>query len=634
MKKEDIFNAFEELDPKFVEEAAPKARAVAWKSRVWTKIIAIAAAVVLVLGCIIIPTVLSGDGDSSFGDIFTSVPDELEAYKDSEYFEIIKKLHSDNEKRNNLPPSENIYGEPALKESVEVTDNQTKGVEESDKIKRTDKHIFYMDGLTLRIFSIDGENSALVDSYTIAKKNIIIDMGAGRELPETHYGSEIFLSDDAKTVTVISRMYGSESYKPHSSSGVSYTDVRSFDVSDPTNIQKKAELRIKGGYSSARMSEGKLLVFVGYNLYDDQIDYNKPESFLPVMDKGNGFELIPDCDIICNKDDIFPSYMIALEFDEKDLTLKKSFALYGSGGEPYVSRDKIFFHGNGEMSGRTITHTRIYCVDYTGESFKLLGSVKLDGHTIKNKWSMDEYEGVLRVVVKTRDSANLYCVSLESFKVIASVKDFAPKGEDVQSVRFEGTTAYVCTAVNLQNEILDPVFFFDLSDLNNISYKETGTIEGMSTSLVDYGNGYLIGIGNGTSDNYGPTLCLKIEVYKEVDDRVVSVCKYERAPISFSDDYKAYYINRQEQLLGFGYSSWDEEAETSVGYYTFIKFDSERECFVELLTVSLAGYADDQRGVYIDGYMYMFGENDFKVEAVDLGNTAPEQPEADGESQE
>jgi uncharacterized secreted protein with C-terminal beta-propeller domain len=202
--------------------------------------------------------------------------------------------------------------------------------------------------------------------------------------------------------------------------------------------------------------------------------------------------------------------------------------------------------------------------------------------------------------------------------VIASVKDFAPEGEDVQSVRFEGTTAYVCTAVNLQNEILDPVFFFDLSDLNNISYKETGTIEGMSTSLIDYGNGYLIGIGNGTSDKYGPTLCLKIEVYKEVDDRVACVCKYERAPIEFPDDYKAYYINREDQLLGFGYSSRDEEAGAWVGYYTFIKFDSERESFVELLTVSLNGYANDQRGVYIDGYMYMFGENNFKVVAVDI----------------
>ena len=241
MKKEDIFNAFEELDPKFVEEAAPRIKAAAWKSRILVKIIAFAAALVSTLACIIIPALLSGDGDSSFGGIFTSVPEELEPYKDSEYFEIIKKLHYDDEKRNNLPPSNNIMGESAVKESVEITDNQTKGVEESDRIKRTDKHIFYMDGLTLRIFSIDGENSAQVDSYTIAKKNTI-DMGAGRELTETHRGSEIFLSDDAKTVTVISRMSGSESYKPHSYYGVSYTDVRSFDVSDPTNIQKKAEL--------------------------------------------------------------------------------------------------------------------------------------------------------------------------------------------------------------------------------------------------------------------------------------------------------------------------------------------------------------------------------------------------------
>jgi hypothetical protein len=48
MKKEDIFNAFEELDPKFVEEAAPKGRARAWKSRVLVKAIAFAAVLVLV----------------------------------------------------------------------------------------------------------------------------------------------------------------------------------------------------------------------------------------------------------------------------------------------------------------------------------------------------------------------------------------------------------------------------------------------------------------------------------------------------------------------------------------------------------------------------------------------------------
>ena len=81
--------------------------------------------------------------------------------------------------------------------------------------------------------------------------------------------------------------------------------------------------------------------------------------------------------------------------------------------------------------------------------------------------------------------------------------------------RFDGTDAYVCTAVQLT----DPVFFFDLSDMDNITYKETGTIEGFSTSLVNFGNGYLLGIGTGNV--WGS---LKIEIYEESATGVVSVC--------------------------------------------------------------------------------------------------------------
>lgn len=623
MNKKDIFNAFEKLDPKFIEEAAPKENK-GGRTSLTFRLIAIAATLALVLGAVITAVVLLKDGGDD-GEVFAPIEqteqdtdnpeDDIEKYRNSEYFEIIQKIHSDNKKRNNLPPEENVYGEPSLNVSVEITDNQTKGVEESDKIKRTDKYIFYMDGLMLRIFTIDGENSVQVGRYTIPNF-------------ESHYGSEIFLSDDAKTVTVISKIYGSESYRPNGFYGVSYTEVHSLDVTDPTSIKEKEKLRIKGRYVSARMSEGKLLVFVDYSLYDDQIDYDNPKSFLPVMDTGRGFELIPNCDIVCNPNDIFPDYMIALELDEKELKLKKSFALYGSDGEPYVSNDKIFFHGNGEMSGRTTTHTRIYCVDYTGESFKLLGSVKLVGHSINDKWCMDEFEGVLRTVVTTKKSANLYCVSLESFEVIASVMEFAPEGEKVQSVRFNGTTAYVCTAVNLQNEILDPVFFFDLSDLNNITYKETGTIEGMSTSLIDYGNGYLIGIGNGVSDEYDPTRCLKIEAYKETEDRVASVCEYTLIPTIFSSEYKAYYIDRTNQLLGFGHCDLYIEDDDLITKwrYTLLKFDSQTESFIELFTVDLGNFdSNNNRGVYIDGYMYMFGSGDFKVVAVDLENADSEQ---------
>ena len=144
------------------------------------------------------------------------------------------------------------------------------------------------------------------------------------------------------------------------------------------------------------------------------------------------------------------------------------------------------------------------------------------------------------MVTDTGTNANLYCISLESFDVIASVEGFAPEGENVHSVRFDGTAAYVCTAVSTKVQVLDPVFFFDLSDLNNITYKDTGTIEGMSTSLIHYGDGYLIGIGNGVYNGNDSREVLKIEVYKENGDVVVPICKYDLMPVQFSDEYKAY----------------------------------------------------------------------------------------------
>jgi uncharacterized secreted protein with C-terminal beta-propeller domain len=102
---------------------------------------------------------------------------------------------------------------------------------------------------------------------------------------------------------------------------------------------------------------------------------------------------------------------------------------------------------------------------------------------------MDEYDGNLRVFTTTSDTSvnvSLFIINAEKLKVVKSVEGFAPAGESVRSARFEKTTAYVCTS----KLFTDPVFFFDLSDINNITYKDTGTIEGYSTSLVDFTNGY------------------------------------------------------------------------------------------------------------------------------------------------
>ena len=602
MKKNDIFDAFENLDPKFVEEAAPNINKKT-KRPLAFRLIAIAACIALLVTGVVIGTLLlNREGDSQ--DATDEIPDRIKQYQDSEYFEVIRKFDEYYEYRANTPPV-NIYGGEES-HNVKVTDNQTKGVEEQDKIKRTETHIFYMDEKWIRAFSIDGENSVEVGSCQVSSQT----------------NNEILLSEDGKTITVISHMNVMES-----NYGVSYTDLHSFDVSDPENITKKSSVRIKGGCVSARLVDKKLLLFIRYSPYSRFVDFSKPETFLPGIDRGNGFELLPDCEIICNERMTNSIYTVALTFDEKDLTLEKNIAALSYSGDPYVSEDKIFFNGDGSLAANALPRTNILAVDYSGEKFEVLGSASVHGY-LKDQWSMDEHEGILRVVTTTKTSADLYCISLESFEEIASVKGFAPEGEIVHSVRFNGEKAFVCTAKQSLHMVLDPVFFFDLSDLDNITYKDTGTIEGMSTSLIDYGNGYLIGIGIiGLIDWNAATL--KIEVYKETDNRVVSACKYEINHIHMPTIYKAYYIDRENQLIGFGYYKWNEELQDFDDLYALIKFDAEKEQLVELITVDLDGDQDNKRGVYIDGYMYMFGENDYKVVPVDVDNIDAEQPDTE-----
>ena len=241
---------------------------------------------------------------------------------------------------------------------------------------------------------------------------------------------------------------------------------------------------------------------------------------------------------------------------------------------------------------------------------------------------MDEYNGIFRVVtgttrttqqeinLNTKDplgntaapngfasstaarvvqSANLTCFKVGTWKQVAQVEQFAPVGETVESVRFDGDYAYVCTAVVIT--LTDPVFFFDMTDLDNITYKDTGTIEGYSSSLIQLKDGYLLGIGFDDARN------LKVEIYEETEDGVVSVCQYVKCT-AFASDYKAYYIDRENNLFGIP---------TGDGYI-LLQFDGYQ--LHELTVAKNDGILENVRGVVIDEYLYVFSGATFDVKKI------------------
>lgn len=688
MKKIDMAKAIGLADEDFVAEAAPVATRT--KSIFGRKFAIVAACVSLVVTFACLWLFLPYQSEEVLAD--TSYPSEaLKDLADSEYFDLMEKIYGYEKSYTNKPSNNfekyvenllnisqlcfarkdgvNLYVsadealgnmelestnsspiDSAIAESsdgntmsdsyVETTDNQVAGVTEADLFKRTTTHIFYLDiyNQTLRTYSIAGEKSRLVSEYVIKDSN--------SDIFDRIWVHEMFLTEDCNTITLI----GYERTKkdlvwdgtlPYKRAVL----LISLDVSDPENIKEKSRFSITGYYNTARVVDGKILLFSNYSLISSiSGGHTDISRFVPMIDTGEGMTPIPADSIILPDEVTSKRYTVITRLNEADLAFEGAIACLSYSDTVYVSADKIFVTRsytdyikrtkNGEELVDLANLTEITAIGYGGDSFEKLGSISVEGR-VKNQYSLDEFEGVLRVVTTTggtryiadkyymtdsgiyygntddepakieriASNAALYCIDLDTFEIVGEVRDFAPAGETVESVRFDGTNAYVCTAVVVT--FTDPVYFFDLSDLNNITYTDTGYIDGYSSSLVNFGEGLLLGIGYGENRS-----TLKLEVYAEEGDKVVSLASYEVENVGFSTDYKSYYIDRERSLVGLMINKgWGDGGSRYMllGFDGYKIFNVVSEVYAEYLPPEQA------RATIADNYLYIMASHEFKA---------------------
>ncbi len=608
MKRDDFLRAVGDIGDDFIDEAAPvrKKRLIGWQ-----KFAAIAACIAIVFSAIGLYLFLPGD----------TFDPSVSKYADSEYYQIISRIDKFYRKNSstNFDHLFGAMGGDIIEEgtptdspdaddgyAVDVTDNQVAGVDESDLIKRSKTHIYYLHLDTLYVYSIKGEGSRLVGSYVIPKED------DAKYSYNQRY--EMYLSDDASTVTLIAPYLS----KDHGAA----TAIISIDVSTPTSIGERSRVCVYGSYLSSRVTGGRLLVISSYRPSDP--DYDKPETFVPKIDTGTGIEAISP-DSIVYPDELSSSmYTVVTSLDASTLShggtcafLSYSEQLYVSDNAVYATRGYVDEQPDGDARIYT-RKTDISKLSYASDELEYCGTFTVDGY-VKDQYSLDECDGVMRIVTTTESwgngtslepggtNASLYCLDASTFEILAEVKNFAPWGETVRSVRFDGDAAYVCTSIQLS----DPVFFFDLSDLSNITCTDTGTIEGFSTSLINFGNGYLIGIGVG-----GVSGSLKVEVYTEVGDKVIPLCSYELPDTYYSIDYKSYYVDRENQLIGLGVINYSGGKFTDTGDrgYILLSFDGYALC--ELMAVGIDCEPAQMRGVFVDGFLYVLGADDMVVKKI------------------
>ena len=515
--------------------------------------------------------------------------------------------------------SQESSGTPGIYE--EVTDNQVDGVIESDRIKRSDRYIFYlgMGGFgRISAYSIAG-----VDSECIA----VYDYKDGENESFDFLNAELYLSADCRTLTVLAN--GKRTVEEETRF---MTMLLSLDVSDPAQgITEKGRVYLSGHYSSSRLTEEGLIVMTTVQLYASRVDFKDPTTFVPFYEHDGVITTVPGENILVPETVGRCSYTALWLLDSEGEEISSSAAVLSCLETVYVSEGKIFVTESTSTvetldDGNEIQRdaTEIAAVSYAGGRFECLGSFTVDG-TVKNQYSMDERNGVLRVATSVREIGlrmkydalgnatssrvtsirrycNLYCIDLATLTEIGAVKGFAPD-ETVESVRFDGDKAYVCTAVVI--EMTDPVFVFDLSDPANITWKDTGTIDGYSSSLVQLGDGLLLGIGvNGLGD-------LKVEIYKEEAELLLPYDSYER-DCGFSVEYKSYLIDRENRYFGIPIS--EQTGGRFASRYLLLSFDGERLC--EVVVLDADGYVGRTRAVLTGGYLYLFSDEGFSVTAI------------------
>jgi len=566
---------------------------------------------------------------------FDTSPPDVSMYSNSPYYSLIQRLnlatYNPPKYRNNfellIESMENITGSMngASPDSMpgtdidaegnkgiyqEVTDNQVEGVIEADLVKRSDKYIYHLNGNLLNVYSINGEESELLSSKTLYT-NVLEDT----DTAYFYCAKEMYLSRDCSTVTVILDCWR----ESKSLGNLSYVCLKNYQVHNGSVLTEAGSFYLTGSYLSSRLVGGKLLLISQFAV-EHNLDFGNEETFLPQMGQLDHMISISPENITAPEALSETRYTVISQLNGETLESEGIAAFLSYSSELYVSRDHIFATRNYTEStpnddgfSQQKSMSEVSCLHYSGERLENLGSFCVEG-SILNQYSMDEKDGILRLVTSTSFSevkvysngsvssadrlvfsrnANLYCVSIGDWEIIGQVEAFAPPGESVRSVRFDGDAAYVCTSL----ELSDPVFFFDLSDMQNITWKDTGTIEGYSSALVNFGDEYLLGIG------FDGNWQLKIEVYEEAENGVISVCQHIIPNVGFSEEYKAYLIDRDNQYLGLGI----QENRTGEERYILLKFDGYS--FTELVNEPVLMNIDMVRGFCLDGYLYILGHD-------------------------
>ena len=355
--------------------------------------------------------------------------------------------------------------------------------------------------------------------------------------------SEFYVSGDRLIATVTYWSYGEDW-----SMDKNLTGVMIYDIADRANPTLLRSCFQDGSYVSSRAVGDSLILISNYYIDEYAETYTAqnviPGTYTAVCEDKS---LVAAGDIAVVNTAKPDSYVVVGKIDLADLSkTPETTVLFGGGCEVYCTTDTLYVY-NTEYNWNTAvvdmvwragsssdgkTETTVLSFDITGSKPEYTAQGTVEGYLL-NTWSLDAYNGYLRLAVTKNDENAVYVLN-EDLEPVGELTGIAP-GEIIKSVRFMGDTAYVVTFVQT-----DPLFVIDLSDPTKPVIKGEVKLPGFSSYLHPVGNGLLLGIGSGGTED-GIDGSAKISLFdvsdptdpKELDSIVIK-------DAYLNSDYKAF----------------------------------------------------------------------------------------------
>ncbi len=386
----------------------------------------------------------------------------------------------------------------------------------------------------------------------------------------------------------------------------SYTAAAVYDITDRGNPILQNVLTQDGAYRSSRKNGNYIYIFSTRYPYPDR---KEPRSYIPYVDG----EAIPCEDLYYSEEVKSTETMVMTSFDvtkPEDFVDKE--AVYHGGETVYVSGNAIYVAEQvwSRASGRS--QTELFKMTYRDGKMEQSADKRFLGR-LHNEYSIDEYNGYVRLVATVDDytngsQANSLYVMDEDLEILGSLHNLA-KDERIYSARFMGDTGYFVTFRET-----DPLFSVDLSDPADPKIMGELKITGFSSYLHPYDKGLLLGIGEEIDPRTGERKGVKLSMFdtgdpydvKETDKLVIE----EMYSTVLEYSHKSVLIDTEKNLFGFGgYTEQKKDGEWQYGCSYKLYSYEKGSGFREMLSVELEDNGEmdlsEIRGVYIGDVLYL-----------------------------